>query len=193
MKYNIRAALLACLVFGLCLSIVSAENNFDSSPALLSPGLYKQDIQYGDVVQGQFAMYTYQIAGGRTAIEWYAQPTRCNAYEPPIIMMAASDSITSMRQIYPSCGVDLDLYVYKNCNPLYSRCNAIYADTSSGSGAYVAIPYPEIGAKYYVQVYAKQGSAPFRLIARSYVENEAPIIMMSVPDLYTAENIQAPV
>ncbi|MDR2854883.1 MAG: hypothetical protein LBV40_01835 [Methanomicrobiales archaeon] len=156
-----------------------------------NPGLYKQDIQYGNAIQGKSTVYTYQIGGGRTAIEWYAQPTSCNAYEPPVIM-AASSSISSMRQPYPSCNVDLDLYVYKNCDPRYSRCKALYADTSSGSGAYVGIPYPEIGAKFYVQVYAKRGAAPFRVIARSYTENEAPIVMMSVPDLYTASNVEAP-
>ena len=157
----------------------------------VDPGLYKQDIQYGNAAQGKSTVYTYQIGGGRTAIEWYAQPTSCNAYEPPVIM-AASSSISNMRQHYPSCNVDLDLYVYKNCDPRYSRCKALYADTSSGSGAYVGIPYPEIGAKYYVQVYAKRGAAPFRVIARSYAENDAPIIMMAVPDLYTAANVEAP-
>ena len=157
-----------------------------------NPNLYKQDIQYGNVVQGQSKVYTYQIAGGRTAIEWYVQPTGCNAYEPPIVMMAASSTIRSMRQHYPSCNVDLDLYVYKNCDPRYSRCKALYADTSAGSGAYVGVPYPEIGAKYYTQVYAKRGSAPFRIIARSYTESETPIIMMSVGELSTATNIDPP-
>jgi len=156
-----------------------------------NPGLYKQDIQSGNAVQGRSTVYSYMIGGGRTAIEWYVQPASCNAYEPPVIM-AASSSISSMRQPYPSCNVDLDLYVYKNCDPRTSRCNALYADTSSGSGAYVAIPNPEIGAKYFAQVYAKRGSAPFRIISRSYTEKDAPIIMMSVPDLYTASNVAAP-
>ena len=157
-----------------------------------NPSLYKQDIQYGNAVQGRSTVYTYQIAGDRTAIEWYAQPTSCNAYEPPVVMMAASSTISSMRQSFPSCNVDLDLYVYKNCDPRYSRCNALYADTSSGSGAYVGIPYPEIGAKYYVQVYAKRGAAPFRVIARSYAETDAPIIMMSVGELSTGTNVAPP-
>lgn len=156
-----------------------------------NPGLYKQDIQYGNAAQGKSTVYSYQIGGGRTAIEWYVQPTSCNAYEPPTIM-AASSSISSMRQVYPSCNVDLDLYVYKNCDPRYSRCNALYADTSSGSGAYVGVPYPEIGAKFYVQVYAKRGAAPFRVIARSYTENEAPIVMMAAGDLSTATNVAPP-
>ena len=153
--------------------------------------LYKQDIQYGNAVQRQSTVYTYQIGGGRTAIEWYAQPTSCNAYEPPVIM-ASAESINNMRRPFPSCNVDLDLYVYKNCDPRYSRCTALYADTSTGSGAYVGIPYPEVGAKYYVQVYAKSGSGPFRLTARSYTATETPIIMMSAGDLYTAMNVASP-
>jgi hypothetical protein len=160
----------------------------------VSPGLYKQDIQYGNAVQSQSTIYSYQIGGGRTAIEWYAQPTNCNAYEPPIAMMA-SESVNSIRQVYPSCNLDLDLYIYKNCDPRYSRCNAMYADTSSGSGAYVGIPRPEVGAKYYAQVFAKRGSGPFRLIARSYTEQDAPIVMMAASSgtLYTAMDISAPV
>jgi len=194
MKYTcIRAVLLACLLLGFCMLPASAINQAPASsvpPANL--GLYKEDIQYGNAIQGQGTVYTYGIGGGRTAIEWYVQPTGCNAYEPPIVMMAASSTISSMRQPYPSCNVDLDLYVYKNCDPRFSRCNALYADTSSGSGAYVGIPYPEIGAKYYTQVYAKRGSAPFRLIARSYTENDTPIIMMAVGELSTATNVAPP-
>jgi len=157
----------------------------------VNPGLHRQDIQFGNAVQGQSTVYTYQIGGGRTAIEWYAQPTNCNAYEPPIVM-ASRDSISSMRQSFPSCNLNLDMYIYKNCDPRYSRCTALYADTSFGSGAYVAIPYPEVGAKYYVQIHAKQGFGPFRVIARSYTSNDAPIIMMSAGELFTAMNVPSP-
>jgi hypothetical protein len=154
-------------------------------------GLHRQDIQFGNAVQGQSTVYTYQIGGGRTAIEWFAQPSNCNAFEPPI-MMSSPDSIRSMRQVIPSCNLNLDMYVYMNCDPRFSRCTALFADTSSGSGAYIGIPFPQVGAKYYVQVHAKQGFGPFRVIARSYVDNDTPIIMMSSGDLFTAQNVVGP-
>ena len=154
-------------------------------------GLHKQDIQFGNVVKGQSAVYTYLISGGRTAIEWFAQPTNCNIFEPPATM-ANPDSIRTMRQVIPSCNMVLDMYVYVNCDPRFSRCTAQFADTSSGSGAYVGIPFPQIGAKYYVQVHARVGSGPFRVIARSYIDNDTPIVMMSAGDLFTAQNVAAP-
>jgi hypothetical protein len=155
-------------------------------------GLHKQDIQLGNAVQGQSTVFAYMIGGGRTAIEWFAQPTSsCNAYEPPIVM-ASQDSIRTMRQVLPACSLNLDMYIYKNCDPRYTRCTALYADTSLGSGAYVGIPYPEVGAKYYVQIHAKQGSGPFRVIARSYTDYDTPIVMMSAGELYTAMNVASP-
>ena len=153
--------------------------------------LYREAVQHGTFDQGESTVYMYQIGGDRTAIEWYAQPTGCNTYELPI-MMATGESIDSVREAYPSCDLELDLYVYKGCHPRYSPCTALYADTSSGSGAYVGIAYPEVGMKYYVQAYAKSGSGPFRLIARSYTVNEAPIVMMSLDNLYTEMNVAAP-
>lgn len=156
-----------------------------------SPGLFREDIQFGNAVHGQSTVYVYQIGGGRTAIEWFAQPTNCNAFQPPIVMSNPA-SISSMRQILPACNLNLDMYVYMNCDPRFSRCTALYADTSLGSGAYVGIPFPVVGAKYYVQVHAKQGSGPFRVIARSYTDNDTPIVMMSSGELFTAMNVASP-
>ena len=155
------------------------------------PGLHKQDIQFANAAQGQSTVFVYQIGGGRTAIEWFAQPTNCNTFEPPIVM-SSPESIKTMRQVLPACNLNLDMYVYMNCDPRYSRCTALFADTSVGSGAYVGIPFPVVGAKYYVQVYAKQGYGPFRTIARSYVDNNTPIVMMSAGELFTAANVASP-
>ena len=155
--------------------------------------LYLEDIQYGygSTTPGQSTVYQYRTSGSRTAIEWYVQPIGCDAYEPPVIM-ATSSSISSMREVYPSCDVDFDLYVYKNCDPRTSHCNALYADVSDGSGAYVGIPYPDTGAWYYVQVHNKHGSSPFHLIARSYTGSDAPVIMIASDELYTAKNVASP-
>jgi len=157
----------------------------------VGPGLHRQDIQFGNLAPGQSSVFVYQIGGGRTAIEWFAQPTNCNAFEPPIVM-SSPDSIRAMRQVLPACNLNLHMFVYENCDPRFSRCTARFADTSLGSGAYVGIPFPNIGSKYYVQIHARQGSGPFRLIARSYTDTNTPIIMMSSGELFTAMNVASP-
>ena len=158
-------------------------------PAILQP--YKTSSRTGYLNAGQSQTYGYQIGGERTYIEWILTGPCGN--EIPIVMMSA-DQVSSMRRSY--CGPDFDLYIYKDCNPRYSRCSANYADIKTGSDAYVGVQYPSTGSIYYAQVYAKSGSGSYTLTCRSYTCSNDVIMMMSNPDstrmMYTATSVTPP-
>lgn len=151
------------------------------------------DVKTGYLNAGEAKTYTYQISGDRNYIEWILSGP-CGDQVIPMAMMSY-DQVGTMRTSY--CGSDFSLYVYKDCDPRYSNCAAVRADTSSGSNKYVGITYPTTGSKYYALIYAKGGSGAYSLYARSYKCNNDVIVMMSQPNMVsmmsTATDVSAPV
>ena len=156
------------------------------------------NIKTGYLNAGEYKTYDYVISGDRNYIEWILTGP-CGNEVIPMAMMSANE-VSTMRSSY--CGPDFSLYIYKDCDPRYSRygprCVATRADTSSGSYKYVGITYPTTGSHYYALVYAKSGSGAYTLHARSYKCEDDVIVMMAqqpemVSMMSTASDVEAPV
>ncbi|WP_319578678.1 hypothetical protein [uncultured Methanospirillum sp.] len=153
---------------------------------------FKTDVKTGHLYQGQSQTFGYYIPAQRSYIEWIlAGP--CGSEIIPMSMMSAGD-VQTMRTRF--CGTDFDLYIYKQGDRRNWGWYADYADTGSGSGGYVGVAYPQAGATYYAQVYAKQGSGQYTLTCRSYTCQDDVVMMMKKPDIttmmYTATSVVPP-
>lgn len=155
-------------------------------------GPYKTDVKNGYLNQGQSATTGYYIPGDRSYIEWILTGP-CGEEIIPMAMMSGGD-ISYLRTRY--CGTDFDLYIYQNHNPRPYGGYADYADTDSGSNAYVGVSYPRPGTTYYAQVYAKSGSGHYTLTCRSYTCHDDVVMMMKsseMPEMmYTAAMVAPP-
>jgi len=153
---------------------------------------FKTDIKTGYLTQGQSRTAGYYIPDKRTYIEWILTGP-CGDEIIPMNMMSAGD-VRSMRTRF--CGLDFDLNIYRQGDPRQWGGYADYADTGSGSDGYVGISYPETGATYYAQIYAKQGSGQYTLTCRSYTCQDEVVMMMKHPEIstmmYTAASIPPP-
>lgn len=153
---------------------------------------FKTDEKTGYLYQGQSRTFGYYIPAQRSYVEWILTGP-CGSQIIPVSMMSAGD-IQTMRTRF--CGPDFDLYIYKQEKSRNWGWYADYADTGSGSDGYVGISYPETGATYYAQVYAKQGSGSYTLTCRSYTCQDEVVMMMKQNDfssmMYTATSVAPP-
>lgn len=145
-------------------------------------GLYKTDSREGYLSQGQAAVYGYSIpTDGRSKIEWYMTSTDSSGgSDTPIIIAQAGE--TSIDSTISSGNSRFDLYLFKDCNPKYSKCATRYH--SLGPNAYASISAPSSGSIYYAMVYARSGSGTYHLKMNSYKcsNGDTPIIAASTGD-----------
>lgn len=142
---------------------------------------FKTDVKTGYLSEGQSRTTGYYIPGQRSYLEWILTGP-CGDEIIPMVMMSGGE-VSSMRKRY--CGADFDLYIYQHNDPRHYGNYADYADTGSGSDAYVGISYPSTGATYYAQVFAKRGSGHYTLTCRSYTCQDEVVMMMKSPEIST--------
>jgi hypothetical protein len=146
------------------------------SPYPESP--YKVNVLNARISPSHPNVHPYLVSGKRTFLEWIVEPSDCTTpIDIPVVMMSTA-AVNKMQSAV--CSLNLDLYVYKDCDPQAGRCTPIALDSSSSPYAYVGIPYPQDKSRYYVLVQSVQGSGSYTLTSRSYVQNsEQPIVMMA--------------
>ena len=133
------------------------------------PVVYRDNLQTGFLNAGESKTFAYRLNGNRSFVEWVLSGP-CDDSAPLMQTKSDVDMFTTRN-----CGPDLDMYVYKACNPKYSPCIAIAADINLGSNAYIGISHPEEQSLYYVKIYGKRGSGNYHLAARSYTGEDMTI------------------
>ena len=148
------------------------------------PTVYRENVQNGYINAGESKTFAYRLTGNRSYVEWILSGP-CDDSAPIMLSKSDVDHFTSQN-----CGPDLDMYVYAACNPKYSPCTAIAADTGLGSNAYVGISHPEANILYYVKISGKRGSGHYHLTGRTYTSEDV-IIAGIKPSEY--QGVVAPV
>lgn len=112
-----------------------------------------QSTKSGNLNQGGYDYYTYDVSGYRTLATWKLtgpQKTR------PVGLSAASSS---------TADADFNIYIARNRYP--TQTNYDWSDTSFGPDGWIELPYPSTGT-YYVMISAKSGSGYYTLDQKSY-------------------------
>jgi len=139
---------------------------------------YKVSIHKAVISPSHPNVHPYLVSGERTYLEWILEPSDCTtSIDIPVVMMS-TEAVSEMQSAV--CSLNLDVYVYKDCDPRSGQCTPIAFDDSPSPYAYVGISYPQNKSRYYVLVRSVEGSGSYTLTSRSYVQSdEQPVVMMA--------------
>ena len=141
-------------------------------------GIYKKDTRTGALRQGQATVYGYYIPDdGRSSIEWSMNSYGSSGVGKGLDKNDNSDKKAGYSFVSKGSST-FDLYIFKECNPVYRYCTV--KKYSYGPGSYVSIANPTAGSTYYAMVYARNGSGTFNLQANSYKCSNTPMMGVSV-------------
>ena len=151
---------------------------------------YKVSVQSGTISPNYPNVHSYLVSGERTLLEWILEPSDCtNPIDIPVVRMSGQD-ISALQSAV--CPLDLDIYVYQDCDPRSYQCTPVVVDESFSPYAYVAISKPQNKSRYYVQVQSDEGSGTYTLTSRGYVQNpDQPVALMAQNENTPNNSIQS--
>ena len=117
-------------------------------------------------------VHSYLVSGERIFLEWILEPSECTtSVDIPAVMMSAQHLSDLQSAV---CSLDLNAYLYKDCDPRSEQCTPIAFDENPSPYAYIGIPYPQDKSKYHLLVKSVEGSGSYTLTSRSYVQDPDP-------------------
>jgi hypothetical protein len=119
-------------------------------------------------------VHSFLVSGERIFVEWIVEPLDCTIPAEIPIIMVSTENINQFQSAV--CSLDLNAYLFKDCDPRTHQCPPIAFDESSSPYAYIGIPYPQDKTKYYLLVESVEGSGSYTLTTRSYVQDHVPQI-----------------
>ena len=117
-------------------------------------------------------VHSYLVSGERTFLEWILEPSDCTTSVDIPEAMMTTQHISDLQSAV--CSLDLNAYLYKDCDPRSEQCTPIAFDESSSPYAYIGIPYPQDKSKYYLLAKSVEGAGSYTLTSRSYVQAPDP-------------------
>ena len=139
----------------------------ESTTDLTEP--YKVSVQSGTISPNYPNVHSYLVSGERTFLEWIVEPSDCtNPIEIPVVRLSDQD-VNALQSA--TCSLNLDMYVYKDCDPRSYQCTPVATDESASPYAYIGIADPLNKSRYYVLVQSAEGSGAYTLTSRGYVLN----------------------
>lgn len=149
-------------------TITMAEASADSLiPDKVSP-------QSGTISPKSSNVHSFLVSGKRIFLEWILEPSDCTT---PVALPEVMISTQYLNELQSAvCSLDLNAYLYKDCDPRSEQCTPIAFDEGPSPYAYIGVPYPQDKSKYYLLVKSGEGSGSYTLTSRSYVLGHDPSI-----------------